>query len=1447
MRIFQLLILLSTLLTINLHAQAPANDECNNAINLGTAPICDRDALFINVDATTSNVVAPDCFNGAQRDVWFTFRTAANIRDYVITVRGEDGADGTAALTNPQATLYRGSCAGPSELVCVSAENGSNELRLRASNLLTNVTYTLRINDFSATATPNSGFFTVCVEEFIPAIIMGETANTNACSGTVLDSGGEDGNYGNFENSTLTICPQTPNSCIVFDVVDYQMELGFDILSFFAGDDIEAPLLARVSGSNFGQPFQIQASSDCVTLQFVSDVSTTQSGFEVNWECRTNCRPTSIDRLTVVNNLPFNGSFNSCDVPATFAETACGEDVFLNGPEKVFIYNSPGDLCANITIENAEPNTGVLVLDRSPLDPDAVCIAESETGFIQSADFQTAGDYYIVVSQPFNCVNFDISIEERACILSPALLNALCNPLNGCVEQDAGVPSSFTFQDGFQDVTLEERTNSGCWQNEGIEADFFWFSIEAQADGKFGFILESADEPSDIDFNVWGPFTADQACNDKQAIVDVIESEQPIRSSWAPTAGPTGLADVHPVFRTQVRDEFDCFTPFIPSFLGDDFVRPIDAQEGEVYVVLINDFGNDIEGNNILVDWSPSDRAVLDKLSIEVSAEDTEICLGESTQLQLSEGIDNVEWSPANTLSCDDCLTPIASPTETTIYKAIVKGVCTTDTLQIQVDVLGVELSQDVTVCAGEMFELQAGGDFESATYEWIAPDGIELSCTDCPNPTVTAATPGVYTITVNLDAGECPATDQITLTVLAAEAPTFKVAPDQGICEGDSDIELGDPNNDPTLSYDWTSVPEGFTSTNFNPTVSPTETTTYFVEVSNGICPISSIDSVTITVDARPIFSLIDERNFCQGDSIILSESTPEDGVTYLYEGPTEGDFVDATDLNTVVVPTRSGTYELTATRGGCEVTESVELDVTEIGIDLLISVDGAEAMTDDTVRICRGSEIIFTPDEEATLPSGVDIRWTSSDDNFQDTLLTSLTVMPDRNVNFIATVENMGCIRMDTVVVVVDSLPDLAIMPSDTMICEGNFVILTSETYEPFDYPNIEFMWTPAAGQQTGDSLFNLVVAPDTTIIYTRTTMSGACISMDSARVEVNPLPEIQIIPMNPTICSGESVQLSVEQLNDVPIESYMWEPATGLSCSDCPNPIATMEGTFNVQVMSDKMCPGGAVVFIQAGESPALALEVDQTLCPGGSVQLNSVFTPGATYTWESNDPLFTDTDNPTPTVSPTAGTFTYTVTASNGECPDVTGSVVITVIDIESAELTLVVGDEAGCIGEPFTATATATELGEFRWSNGVTESNVMMSTVEYIENDSIAEVSVTFVVGPDCVTLEESEEISLFSSEVGVPNAFTPNDDDTNDEFRLFYADERAIDFVEMQIFDRWGNLVFETNTIGVGWNGQRNNDGGDLPSDVYAYSIKYVENCGEREEIVLTGKVVLLR
>lgn len=70
----------------------------------------------------------------------------------------------------------------------------------------------------------------------------------------------------------------------------------------------------------------------------------------------------------------------------------------------------------------------------------------------------------------------------------------------------------------------------------------------------------------------------------------------------------------------------------------------------------------------------------------------------------------------------------------------------------------------------------------------------------------------------------------------------------------------------------------------------------------------------------------------------------------------------------------------------------------------------------------------------------------------------------------------------------------------------------------------------------------------------------------------------------------------------------------------------------------------------------------------------------------------------------------------------------------------------------------------------------------------------------------------------------VPNSFTPNGDGLNDVFK---PKGIGVDEYELQIFNRWGQLVFESNNIEIGWDGTVNKLGGksQAPQDVYVYKI----------------------
>jgi len=90
----------------------------------------------------------------------------------------------------------------------------------------------------------------------------------------------------------------------------------------------------------------------------------------------------------------------------------------------------------------------------------------------------------------------------------------------------------------------------------------------------------------------------------------------------------------------------------------------------------------------------------------------------------------------------------------------------------------------------------------------------------------------------------------------------------------------------------------------------------------------------------------------------------------------------------------------------------------------------------------------------------------------------------------------------------------------------------------------------------------------------------------------------------------------------------------------------------------------------------------------------------------------------------------------------------------------------------------------------------------------------------------------------------LPNAFTPNYDDVNDGFRgagIFYG----IKSFDMIIWNRWGEMVFQTNDPNIAWNGRKNNTGQMLPLGVYVYQVRLSGARGIKEN--LTGYVTLVR
>ena len=144
---------------------------------------------------------------------------------------------------------------------------------------------------------------------------------------------------------------------------------------------------------------------------------------------------------------------------------------------------------------------------------------------------------------------------------------------------------------------------------------------------------------------------------------------------------------------------------------------------------------------------------------------------------------------------------------------------------------------------------------------------------------------------------------------------------------------------------------------------------------------------------------------------------------------------------------------------------------------------------------------------------------------------------------------------------------------------------------------------------------------------------------------------------------------------------------------------------------------------------------------------------------------------------------------------------------------------------------FDGLATSTEVDPVYQFTNTEPGNYLVCLAAYNFNDCADTVCYTVVIDDVLFTY--------------VPNAFTPDGDGVNDGF-MMSTNIPVITSFNMLVFDRWGQVVFETNDPYNAWRGSYRNSGAILATGVYAYRIQF-EIAGVQARRELTGHVTLLR
>jgi gliding motility-associated-like protein len=240
------------------------------------------------------------------------------------------------------------------------------------------------------------------------------------------------------------------------------------------------------------------------------------------------------------------------------------------------------------------------------------------------------------------------------------------------------------------------------------------------------------------------------------------------------------------------------------------------------------------------------------------------------------------------------------------------------------------------------------------------------------------------------------------------------------------------------------------------------------------------------------------------------------------------------------------------------------------------------------------------------------------------------------------------------------------------------------------------------------------------------------------------------------------------------------------------------------------------------------PVADISANSPVCVGNALSFSSTVISGATYQWNGpNNYASALPDNLIPNSDTTMNGYYFLVVSSLG-CNSNTDSVLLRVIPYPVFALG---NDTSFCMGREITLSAP-TGYDEYLWSTGSVNNSITVNTPgTYV---------LTITSFPDCRTTDDIT-IDVELCPPVVPNVFTANDDGYNDDFHITFEGGTPID---MEIFNRWGELIRKMSGAGMHWDG-KNKNGNEVPEGTYYYIAHYIDNAGKIK--TFTGFVELIR
>lgn len=614
--------------------------------------------------------------------------------------------------------------------------------------------------------------------------------------------------------------------------------------------------------------------------------------------------------------------------------------------------------------------------------------------------------------------------------------------------------------------------------------------------------------------------------------------------------------------------------------------------------------------------------------------------------------------------------------------------------------------------------------------------------------------------------------------------------------------------------------------STILNPCARPDTTTIYTLVVTAGngctsdLTTTDTLSTVTVHVNPVPIADAGPDRDICLGDSMQLQGVASGAGPNYTFQWTPSQGLSDTTIASPWASPNITTVYSLVVWSNNCP----SYADSTEVRVHTIPTV---EAGWDR--EICLGETTMLDAQAWGDSTATYSFTWTPSYGFISDTTDEDPFVSPDSTTTYyVCATTNWGCKSIwDSATVYLKPTPiaeagdNLAICGADSVMLNGSYYYTTTDSADP---SQVYFSWWP--NQWIDDSTSATpTVWPPTSTWYYLTVTHNTCSWTDSVLVTVIPEVTAGLIADTTVICGGDSVQLTSS--GGLGGATFTWTPPQGLSNPNIANPMASPDSTTTYTVVvQEGGCDDSASVTIEVIPSPDPSY---LSSLPDGCVPHTVNFLQNSAnalyYIWDFGDgsPVVNE-EFPTHTYN-TPGTYNVSLTVVNyGACSETISDLVITVYDTAQVDFT----------SDPeFPVEMYLPETRVQFWDKSVHAQSWSWNFGDGTTSQEENPVHTYMTPGEYFVTLQVDNEQGcvsrivhgpyiIITPELFIPNVFSPNEDGINDIWMPQYTGSQPYN---LQIFDRWGNMIHETRNKTKGWDGMTLK-GKMADSGVYYYKLK---------------------